>query len=77
MRVRAPTASCKLALMNGRPVVVTGNSSGGVIAARLSAFARPGRIRASVWEDASWGGPDGSRVLFLWSHETTEANPDL
>jgi pimeloyl-ACP methyl ester carboxylesterase len=39
-------------LVIGRPVVVAGNSSGGVLAAWLSAFAKPGQIRASVWEDA-------------------------
>lgn len=36
----------------GRPVVVSGLSSGGVIAAWLSAFAAPGQIRAAVYEDA-------------------------
>jgi pimeloyl-ACP methyl ester carboxylesterase len=35
----------------GRPVVVSGLSSGGVIAAWLSAFAAPGQIRAAVYED--------------------------
>ena len=34
-----------------RPVIVGGHSSGGTIAAWLSAFAKPGQIRASVWED--------------------------
>ncbi|MFC8449030.1 hypothetical protein [Kitasatospora sp. NPDC057223] len=32
--------------------IVSGVSSGGVIAASLSAFANPGRIRAAAWEDA-------------------------
>ncbi|WP_036342171.1 alpha/beta fold hydrolase [Mycolicibacterium aromaticivorans] len=36
----------------GRPVVVSGLSSGGVIAAWLSAYAAPGQIRAAVYEDA-------------------------
>ncbi|MFD2421175.1 alpha/beta fold hydrolase [Amycolatopsis pigmentata] len=36
----------------GRPVVVSGLSSGGVIAAWLSAFAAPGQLRAAVYEDA-------------------------
>jgi pimeloyl-ACP methyl ester carboxylesterase len=36
----------------GRPVVAGGLSSGGVIAAWLSAFAKPGQIRAAVYEDA-------------------------
>ncbi|MET8759962.1 alpha/beta hydrolase [Lentzea sp. NPDC004782] len=36
----------------GRPVVVSGMSSGGVLAAWLSAFAAPGQVRAAVWEDA-------------------------
>jgi pimeloyl-ACP methyl ester carboxylesterase len=35
----------------GRPVVVSGLSSGGVIAAWLSAFAVPGQVRAAVYED--------------------------
>jgi pimeloyl-ACP methyl ester carboxylesterase len=35
----------------GRPVVVSGLSSGGVIAAWLSAFAAPGQVRAVVYED--------------------------
>ena len=35
-----------------RPVIVSGLSSGGTIAAWLSAFAKPGQIRAAVWEDA-------------------------
>jgi pimeloyl-ACP methyl ester carboxylesterase len=34
-----------------RPVTVSGLSSGGVLAAWLSAFAKPGQIRAAVWED--------------------------
>lgn len=36
----------------GRPVVVSGNSSGGVLAAWLAAFARPGQVRAALAEDA-------------------------
>ena len=36
----------------GRPVVVSGLSSGGVVAAWLSAFAAPGQIVAAVYEDA-------------------------
>ncbi|WP_410432788.1 alpha/beta fold hydrolase [Mycolicibacterium aichiense] len=35
-----------------RPVVVCGLSSGGVVAAWLSAYAAPGQIRAAVYEDA-------------------------
>jgi pimeloyl-ACP methyl ester carboxylesterase len=35
----------------GAPVIVSGLSSGGVIAAWLSAFAAPGQIRAAVLED--------------------------
>ncbi|EOO01328.1 putative hydrolase protein [Phaeoacremonium minimum UCRPA7] len=34
-----------------RPVVVSGLSSGGVVSAWLSAFAKPGQIRAAVYED--------------------------
>lgn len=35
----------------GRPVVVSGLSSGGVLAAWLSAFALPGQVTAAVYED--------------------------
>lgn len=38
-------------LVIGRPVIVSGLSSGGVITAWLSAFAAPGQIRAAVYED--------------------------
>jgi pimeloyl-ACP methyl ester carboxylesterase len=41
-----------LDLVVGRPAIVSGHSSGGVVAAWLSAFAKPGQIRAAVWEDA-------------------------
>ena len=41
-----------IALAIGRPVIVSGNSSGGVLAAWLSAFAMPGQIRAAHCEDA-------------------------
>ena len=34
-----------------RPVIVSGLSSGGVIAAWLSAYAKPGAIRAALYED--------------------------
>ena len=34
-----------------REVIVAGLSSGGTIAAWLSAFAKPGQVRAAVWED--------------------------
>jgi pimeloyl-ACP methyl ester carboxylesterase len=34
-----------------RPVIVSGLSSGGVLAAWLSAYAKPGQIRAAVYED--------------------------
>jgi pimeloyl-ACP methyl ester carboxylesterase len=39
-------------LVVGRPAVVGGHSSGGIIAAWLAAFAKPGQVRASFWEDA-------------------------
>jgi len=35
----------------GRPTYVSGLSSGGVLAAWLSAYARPGQVRAAHWED--------------------------
>ncbi|MEJ2889444.1 alpha/beta hydrolase [Actinomycetospora aeridis] len=38
-------------LVVGRETIVSGLSSGGVLAAWLSAFAKPGQIRAAVWED--------------------------
>jgi pimeloyl-ACP methyl ester carboxylesterase len=34
-----------------RPVIVSGLSSGGVLSAWLSAYAKPGQIRAAVYED--------------------------
>ncbi|MGH6910898.1 MAG: alpha/beta fold hydrolase [Phenylobacterium sp.] len=41
-----------IALAIGRPVIVSGNSSGGLLAAWLSAFAMPGQIRGVHCEDA-------------------------
>ncbi|SFT55734.1 Pimeloyl-ACP methyl ester carboxylesterase [Actinopolyspora lacussalsi subsp. righensis] len=38
-------------LVIGRPALVAGHSSGGVLAAWLSAYARPGQIRGAVYED--------------------------
>lgn len=35
----------------GRPVIVSGCSSGGVLSAWLSAYAKPGQIRAAMYED--------------------------
>lgn len=35
----------------GRPTYVSGLSSGGVLSAWLSAYARPGQVRAALWED--------------------------
>jgi pimeloyl-ACP methyl ester carboxylesterase len=40
-----------IALAIGRPVIVSGLSSGGVISAWLSAYATPGTIRGAVYED--------------------------
>ncbi len=40
-----------IALAIGRPVIVSGLSSGGVIAAWLSAYAMPGAIRGAHYED--------------------------
>ncbi|MEV5410399.1 alpha/beta hydrolase [Thermopolyspora sp. NPDC052614] len=40
-----------IALVVGRPVIVAGNSSGGVLAAWLSAYAMPGQIRGALCED--------------------------
>lgn len=41
-----------IALVVKRPVVVAGNSSGGVLAAWLSAYSMPGQIRGVLCEDA-------------------------
>lgn len=38
-------------LVIGRPTIISGLSSGGVLSAWLSAFAKPGQVRAAVWED--------------------------
>ncbi len=38
-------------LVIGRETIVSGNSSGGVLAAWLAAYARPGQVRGSVCED--------------------------
>src|SRR4249920_1530169 len=35
----------------GRPTIVSGLSSGGVLSAWLSAYAKPGQVRAAVYED--------------------------
>ena len=35
----------------GRPAIVSGNSSGGVLAAWLAAYAKPGQLRGAVGED--------------------------
>jgi pimeloyl-ACP methyl ester carboxylesterase len=40
-----------LDLVIGRAAVVSGLSSGGVLSAWLSAYARPGQVRGAVWED--------------------------
>ena len=40
-----------IALAIGRPAIVSGLSSGGVISAWLSAYAMPGTIRGAVYED--------------------------
>jgi len=41
-----------LDLVIGRPAVISGLSSGGTISAWLAAFAKPGQIRAAVFEDS-------------------------
>lgn len=38
-------------LVIGRDTIVSGLSSGGVLSAWLSAYAKPGQVRAAVWED--------------------------
>src|ERR1700678_144318 len=39
-------------LVIGRPAVVSGNSSGGILAAWLAAYGKPGQVRGAVLEDA-------------------------
>jgi pimeloyl-ACP methyl ester carboxylesterase len=39
-------------LVIGRSTIVSGNSSGGLVAAWLSAYAKPGQVRGAVYEDA-------------------------
>lgn len=41
-----------LDLVVGAPAVVAGHSSGGIVAAWLSAYAKPGQVLAACWEDA-------------------------
>lgn len=41
-----------LDLVVGRPAIVAGLSSGGVVTAWLSAFAKPGQLRGAYYEDA-------------------------
>jgi pimeloyl-ACP methyl ester carboxylesterase len=41
-----------IALAIGRPVIVSGCSSGGVLSAWLSAYSMPGQIRGAICEDA-------------------------
>lgn len=38
-------------LVVGRPTIVSGLSSGGVLSAWLSAYAKPHQVRGAVWED--------------------------
>jgi pimeloyl-ACP methyl ester carboxylesterase len=40
-----------LTLVVGRPAIVSGLSSGGVLSAWLSAYAPPGQVRAAIYED--------------------------
>jgi pimeloyl-ACP methyl ester carboxylesterase len=40
-----------IALAIGRPVIVSGNSSGGLLSCWLSAYAMPGQIRGALYED--------------------------
>jgi hypothetical protein len=49
-------------LVIGRPVVVSGLSSGGVLSAWLSAYAKPGQVVAAHYEDPP-----------LWASQTTPA----
>jgi pimeloyl-ACP methyl ester carboxylesterase len=47
-----------LDLAVGRPAVVSGLSSGGVLSAWLSAYARPGQVRGAVYEDPPLFAPE-------------------
>ncbi len=48
-------------LIIGRPAIVAGNSSGGVLAAWMSAYAKPGQVRGSVCEDPRCSPPSSRR----------------
>lgn len=46
-----------------RPVIVCGNSSGGVLAAWLAAWAKPGQIRGALAEDAPLWAIEGAPLI--------------
>jgi len=59
-----------IALAVGRPVIVSGNSSGGLLACWLSAYAMPGQIRGALLEDPPlWA----STVAPLYGHSLKQA----
>jgi pimeloyl-ACP methyl ester carboxylesterase len=58
----------------GRPAVVSGLSSGGVLAAWLSAFAMPGQVRGAVYEDPPLFGSEADPAIGP-SIRQTQAGP--
>lgn len=59
-----------ISLVIKRPVIVSGNSSGGLLATWLSAFAMPGQIRAAHAEDAPYF---ASEVRPLYGHSIRQS----
>ncbi len=59
-----------ISLVIKRPVIVSGNSSGGLLAAWLSAFAPPGQVRACLYEDPPLF---ASEVSPLYGHSLKQA----
>jgi|Hof3ISUMetaT_12_FD_contig_21_60407_length_1656_multi_6_in_0_out_0_2 pimeloyl-ACP methyl ester carboxylesterase len=59
-----------IALVIKRPVVVAGNSSGGLLAAWLSAYAMPGQVRAALCEDAPFF---ASELVPAYGHSVLQA----
>ncbi len=50
-------------LVIGRPTIVSGLSSGGTISAWLAAFAKPGQVRAAIWEDPPFYASEGNPAV--------------
>jgi pimeloyl-ACP methyl ester carboxylesterase len=59
-----------ISLVIRRPVIVSGNSSGGVLAAWLSAYSLPGQIRGALCEDAPFF---ASELVPAYGHNIRQA----